>query len=153
MSTNSSGSQDPFSPKNSNGPSPPSKRRQKQLEMRRSISPTPGKSLDAKLEGFKQQAGVRETSRGKVAEDSDGDDYGEDPSHAGDYSMDDFEVDSPRKRLGTGHDLNQLPPSAPVIAKATTAPLPVRTKTKEEEEAQKSMDEIRNRWASMASGA
>jgi hypothetical protein len=170
VSANSSGSVEAFSPKSTTGPSPPSKRRQKQLEMRRSISPTPGKSIDDKLAMMQVKSRALERERDeekqKQKEESDDDDeYGDDPNHTGDYSMDDFDEDSPTKLPLKDHrpssashgsdndvDTDKMPAAAPALTRFATAPLPARVLTEAEEEARRSMDEIKNRWASLTSG-
>ena len=155
VSANSSGSIEVFSPNSSKGPSPSSmsKRRQKQLNMRRgSISPSPGKNLDYKLQQMQLKLD-------KENMDSGGEDeYGDDPSHTGDYSMDDFDEDSPNKlahltkRPVSTSSIENLPTTVPTLSKYPSAPLPSRVLSKEEEETKRSMDEIANRWASMSSG-
>ena len=145
---------DHFSPKNGQGITPPSnsKRRQKMLEMRRSVSPTPGKSLNEKLQSMQLKS---QAKFGKSIGSDD--DNGYDPSHTGDYSMDDFEVDTPMKRrtvsCDTASSITDLPKTEPPLVKSVTAPLPSRVLTKEEEDEKRRMDEIKNRWSSMTSGS
>ena len=151
MSVNSSSSIDVYSPGKTTGPSPPSKRRQMQMDKRKSITPPPGKNGAGKM-------ATLDESEEKGDEDDGYDD--DDPHHTGDYSMDDFDDDSPgkmpksnnRPASDDGKSDDEFPENAPILGRFQSAPLPLRKISKEEEEAQRSMDEIKNRWANMSSG-
>ena len=126
------------------------------MENRLSLSPTPGKSSIKHQSKPNNMQNNDNTDNPRASKSN----FYEDDDHTGDYSMDDFDEDSPEKAAQQSKrsvsvdnvPITDEPDSAPSLTKSKSAPVSKRVLTKEEEEAKRSMDEIVNRWSNMSSG-